>query len=215
MKHPILFLDNHLVVINKLAGQTTEEATYNARDTLKILLNKPGNVFLEAAHQIDKPVSGILLCAKTSKALARLHAALKERTCSKTYLAFVHPSPSCPTGTCEHWLTHGDHKAHIVPPGTPGAKLAQLNYTTLLKKGTGSLLQVELISGRYHQIRIQLAALGSPILGDIKYGGMPWPQKHAIALHHHKMRLHHPIQREEIEFTAPLPEYFPCDTHST
>ena len=210
MKSPILFFDNHLVVVNKRAGQTTEEATCEVRTLLKAMLNKPGNVFLEAAHQIDKPVSGILLCAKTSKALTRLHAALKERTCTKTYLAFVHPSPLHPAGTCEHWLTHGDYKAHIVTPGTPGAKLAQLNYTTLLKKGTGSLLQVDLISGRYHQIRIQLAALNAPILGDTKYGGMPWPQKAAIALHHHKMRIHHPVQKEEMEFTAPPPEYFPC-----
>lgn len=210
---PILYEDNHLLVVNKPAGLLTQpsgtsqdSAEAICKAWIKEKYQKPGNVFLEAAHRLDKPVSGLVLFAKTSKALSRLHAILREKKAVKVYLALVEKAPKHSEATLEHVLRHGEHRARILPALVPGAQLARLHYKLVGKREGGYLLEVTLETGRYHQIRAQLAAENLPIIGDEKYGGKKM-QPGEIALHHFHLEIPHPVKPISLVLEAPPPSW--------
>lgn len=205
-----LYEDNHLLVLNKPAGWLTQPSGTGqtsleevAKAWMKAVYHKPGNVFLEAVHRLDKPVSGVVVFCKTSKALSRMHASLRSKEVEKIYWAWVEGSLPASEGVLEHHLFHGEHAALVVAENYPGAKKARLHYRVLTHQGEYSLIEVRLETGRYHQIRVQFAAIGCPIRGDRKYGSMQDFEEGAIALHHRKMTFPHPITRQLITVEAP------------
>jgi 23S rRNA pseudouridine1911/1915/1917 synthase len=217
----VLFEDNHLLFVNKPAGiltQSNGSGEINleemARRYIKIKYKKQGAVFLHAVHRLDRPVSGIVLFAKTSKALSRLHKSLRERTVSKQYLAIC--EGDCKNGpiTLEQYLVHDGHIARIVPKGTPGGRLCLLSYHLLIYKGGFSLIQIDLKSGRYHQIRAQLAANSHAILGDHKYGSQQPFLNRTIALHHFQMQFLHPVTQKELNVRITPPPFWPMTINS-
>lgn len=206
----VLFCDNHILVLNKPAGMPTQpnESSEHSLECwgkkwVKAKYEKKGNVFLHALHRIDKPVSGVVLFARTSKALSRLNQSIRDHQFHKEYFALVEGEVHEDEGELEHYLEKGDFSAHVVKKDHPAAKLCKLQFRTL-KRGRGhSLLKINLITGRYHQIRVQLAAEGFPILGDLKYGCKN-PASH-LFLHHASLTFPHPISEEKIQHAAPLP----------
>ncbi|MBA3958279.1 MAG: RNA pseudouridine synthase [Parachlamydiaceae bacterium] len=211
----ILFEDNHQVVVNKPAGLLTQPSGTNqdsleaqVKQWIKEHYNKPGNVFLEAVHRIDKPVSGIVLFARTSKGLSRLQESMREKKSKKIYLALIEGVLGNPNGTLEHYLVHDDFQARIAPKTDSAAKLARLHYRVLKQAGQCCLVEIELETGRYHQIRVQFAAIGHPIRGDVKYGSRFAESEEHIFLHHSRLQIPHPITGELQQFEAPLPDYW-------
>ena len=214
--HDILYVDNHLLALNKPAGLVTQPSGAHedslesrAKEWVRQAFNKPGDVFLEAVHRIDRPVSGVVLFARTSKALSRLGAASREGDFRKVYWALVEGCPEPARGRLEHWLVHDSHHARVVPAGAPGARLATLDYTVRQAQGKETLLEVLLHTGRYHQIRVQLARAGWPIVGDGRYGARTSLPGGAIALHHREFTVDHPVKHEPLTFTAPCPDAEP------
>lgn len=210
-----LFEDNHLLVLNKPAGLLTQPSgteqnslEQQAKAWIKTVYQKPGNVFLEAVHRLDKPVSGVVVFGKTSKALSRLNASMRAKQTRKIYWAWVEGILSFDQGELEHFLLHDEFHAKVVQEGHPEGKLARLIYQVLKRKDNRTLVEIELVTGRYHQIRLQLAALGHPIWGDHKYGGKQSYEHEAIALHHRSLQLSHPISQASMIFEAPLPLIF-------
>lgn len=210
-----LFEDNHLLILNKPAGLLTQPSgtdqdslEQQAKAWVKSVHCKPGNVFLHAIHRLDKPVSGIVVFAKTSKALSRLNAFMRMRNMRKTYWAWVEGYVSLDEGILEDYLMHDEFHAKIVPAEHPRGKTARLSYKVLQRKKERSLLEIDLATGRYHQIRLQLSAWGYPIWGDRKYGGQQPYEFAAIALHHRRLQLPHPISQILQTFEAPLPAAF-------
>ncbi len=203
----VLYVDNHLLVVNKPAGLLTqpspleqESLENQAKEWIKAEFKKPGHVFLHCIHRLDKPVSGIVLFARTSKGLSRLNQFMREGKFIKTYYARLEKPPEEKKGFLEDRLEREEFHSRVVEEG---GRLAQLEYEVT----TGSLVKINLITGRYHQIRVQMANMGCPIVGDRKYGattGLPI----GIALHHGQLVFPHPIGREELLFEAPLPDYF-------
>lgn len=192
-----IYCDNHLFIAEKPAGIATQPEFHEmARAYIKERFKKPGNVFLEPVHRLDKPVSGLVLFARTSKALSRLNEAQRNRAIKKFYLARIEGEPPA-KGTLRHHLIHGDHRALLDPNG----KEAILHYKQL---ENGSL-EIELVTGRYHQIRAQFAAIGHPLIGDTKYGATQ-KQEH-IALHHHRLELGHPTTKELLVFQSDMKKY--------
>jgi 23S rRNA pseudouridine1911/1915/1917 synthase len=213
----ILYADNHLLAINKPAGMLSQDSGTGhrnledwAREWVRVDKNKSGAVFLNAVHRIDKAVSGIVLFARTSKALSRLNEEIRKRKCKKIYHALIEGSPPHPQGKLINWLTHESHRARICREGEKGAQQAILTYQTLLPTlGTLSLLEIDLETGRYHQIRAQLAAMGNPIAGDTKYGAKQTYPDGSIALHHRQLKITHPTLKEQIIISAPYPSGSP------
>lgn len=209
----VIFCDNHLLVANKPAGISTQSqgaapAFHEfAKEWIKTQYHKAGNVFLEPIHRLDKSVSGLVLFARTSKSLSRLNALMRERLISKTYYALVEGVPSLKEATLEHHLIHGEFQALVVAPSHPQAKKASLDYRVLnLKTQAGlSLLEIQLHTGRYHQIRAQLSAIGFPIVGDAKYGAKIPHEQEGIALHHGLLTLTHPVTQEKLSFSKESP----------
>jgi 23S rRNA pseudouridine1911/1915/1917 synthase len=206
-KMEILFEDNHLLVVNKTAGLLTQPSGTDqlsleqlCKNYLKEKYQKPGNVFLEAVHRLDKPVSGIVVFGRTSKALARLQSFIREKNCKKKYLALVEKEPRAHEEVLEHYLLHEEHFSSIVGANVPNAKKARLHYRYLGKKNEHFLLEIELETGRYHQIRVQLAAIGCPIVGDEKYGAKTLWEGSTIALHHYHISIQHPITQNILSF---------------
>lgn len=201
----VLFEDNHVLVINKPSGIPTQDAPSQesleaiAKAWLKDKYSKPGAVFLHAIHRLDKPVSGIVVFAKTSKALSRLNEEIRLKKTKKQYLALVEGSFSKNEGVLQHYLFHGEHKA--LPSNPKEGQLAKLRYFVLQE----GLLAILLETGRYHQIRAQLSLAGHPIIGDEKYGSNLPFKKNAIALHHYAFSIAHPVTKEILVFTAPCP----------
>lgn len=204
----VIFIDNHLLVVNKPAGVLTQPSGTDrdnlqdrAKAWIKDRFNKPGNVFLEALHRLDAPVSGIVLFARTSKALSRLNESMRQKDTQKVYHALVEGMLPSAEGVLENFLVHDDFHAQVVSKSHPQAKLARLRYRTIEKKGEFTLVEVELETGRYHQIRIQLAYARCPIAGDKLYGSAtPFPQ--GIALHHTRLTIPHPITHERVVFES-------------
>ena len=198
----IIHSDNHILVVNKPPGIATQpDLEELAKAWVKKKYQKPGNVFLQPIHRLDKSVGGIVLFARTSKALSRLQAFMRERKISKTYHAFVEGHLLKKENTLRHLLIHGDHKAFVNPQG----KEAILHYTVLQEKKDTTLVSIDLATGRYHQIRAQFAAIGHPVLGDKKYGSTRFFQD-GIALCHVKMGFEHPVTRESCTFEV-LPRF--------
>ena len=217
----ILYEDNHLLAVNKRSGEITQgdktgdeclteayKAFIAQRDA------KPGKVFLGLPHRLDRPVSGVCLLAKTSKALERLNKMLRDGELHKTYWALCCAKPEPPEGRLEGWLNRNEqqNKSYIVADGTaprparfPEAKLARLDYRFLRSTDRYHLVEVDLLTGRHHQIRCQLAHLGCPVKGDLKYGAPRSNPDGGICLHARRIRFTHPVRKEEMDITAPLP----------
>ncbi|MBM3208092.1 MAG: RNA pseudouridine synthase, partial [Chlamydiae bacterium] len=180
-----------------------------AKNWVKQQFAKPGEVFLHAVHRLDKPVSGLVLFARTSKALSRLNEFMRMGRFKKTYFAVVEGVVSQNTGLLEDYLLHGEHIALKVQKEVNGAKLCRLQYV-VIKRGNGkTLLEIDLETGRYHQIRAQLSFFGYPIVGDTKYGAKNnCLGKNKIALHQGKLSFPHPITKEDLFFTCIEPWSF-------
>ena len=192
--------DNHLLVLIKPAGMLTQPDESSSpslqekgKKWIKKHFEKPGNVFLEPIHRLDKPVSGIVLFARTSKALSRLQAMMRERQIRKTYYAWVEGHVVKEEALLEHFLTHDSHCARVVTATHPEAKKAVLAYRVVERGDKGTLLEIDLHTGRYHQIRAQLAAIGHPVIGDQKYGSKRLIEGGRILLHHGKLECKHPV----------------------
>jgi 23S rRNA pseudouridine1911/1915/1917 synthase len=210
MKPTVLFEDNHLLIVNKPAGWLTqpnglgqESLEEFCKNWIKIKYQKPGNVFLMAVHRLDKPASGIVLFAKTSKALSRLNESMRNKKMKKVYYALIEGIPQVSEATLEHYLLHGDFQAVVVQAHIPEAKLARLHYRVLKEHGIQALIEIDLDTGRYHQIRAQLAAMGHPIVGDAKYGNQRMYIEGGIALHHGHFEFPHPIQDKCVSIDSP------------
>ena len=204
-----IFCDNHLLVLDKPHGlltqpSGTDEPSLEAagKAWVKAAFDKPGAVFLEAVHRIDRVVGGLVLFARTSKALSRLNEAMRQGAVHKSYLAHVQGIPKQTEGVLVDWLLHGDGAAVAVPEGTPEARRCELRYRLLEARRDGTaLLEIDLKTGRYHQIRAQLSRAGWPIVGDTKYGGPPsGAPPNGIALLSNCLELSHPVTKERLCF---------------
>ena len=212
----ILYEDNHLLALNKMPGQITQgDKTGDTplADLVKAYIKerdgKPGNVFCGVIHRLDRPVSGVVLLAKTSKALSRMTQIVKERDFQKRYWAVVKEAPEIPAATLENWLVKDEvrNKSRVVPEGTAGAKFASLDYRHLaVSDGGYHLLEVNLHTGRHHQIRCQLAQIGSPIKGDLKYGAPRSNPDGSISLHARSVSFNQPVTHAPLTITAPNAE---------
>jgi 23S rRNA pseudouridine1911/1915/1917 synthase len=201
----VIYLDNHLLAAIKPAGLATQPHEKDsdhflgrAKKWIKAKYDKPGNVFLEPVHRLDKPVGGIVLFARTTKALSRLQAQMREKEIEKTYLALIEGKPPSEQGTLEHFLLHASHRACIVSSQHPEGKWACLHYRVVQSHPTTTLIEISLETGRYHQIRAQLSAIKCPVVGDRKYGSKLLWEEDAIALQHLKMVLKHPVTLQEL-----------------
>ncbi len=211
----ILYEDNHMLVVNKLPSEIVQgdkTGDLPMSDLLKAYIaqkySKSGNVFLGVVHRIDRPVSGAVAFARTSKALTRLNEMLKNHELQKKYWAVVKKLPEQEQGTLVHYLQKNEkqNKSYPVAENTPGAKRAELNYLVLGRSRDYFLLEVELITGRHHQVRSQLSALGCPIRGDLKYGFDRSNPNGSIHLHARNITFLHPVKKEKITLTAPVPD---------
>ncbi|MBA3815419.1 MAG: RNA pseudouridine synthase [Parachlamydiaceae bacterium] len=211
----VLYEDNHLLVVVKPAGLLTQETDLDnhslenlAKAWLKEKYKKPFNVFLGVVHRLDKPASGIVLFAKTSKALSRLNDMIRSKETTKVYCALIEGKLPKESGTLEHFLRHGDHMSFTTHRGDPEAKFARLHYDEIWNRDNKTLVQIVLETGRYHQIRNQFSAIGCPIIGDAKYGSRLTLSQGIIALHHYRLQLIHPVTKAALSFEAPLPDIF-------
>lgn len=211
----VLYEDNHIIIVNKAPGEIVQGDKTGDRplselvgDYLKEKYNKPGNVFVGVVHRLDRPVSGVVVFAKTSKALARMNALFSDKEkVRKTYWAIVENAPVRPEATLVHYLKKNEvqNKSYVVSKGATGSKEAILDYRTLTVGDHFSLLEVQLKTGRHHQIRCQLSANGTIIRGDLKYGAKRSLPDGSISLHARSIAFEHPVSHEQIEVVAPLP----------
>ncbi len=212
----VLYEDNHIIAVNKTCNEIVQgdktgdtPLSETVKAYIKVKYNKPGEVFLGVTHRLDRPTSGVVLFARTSKALARLNEMFKSHEqIKKTYWAIVQGAPKQPEARLENWLVKNEsqNKSYIVKPHTKDAKQAVLNYKTLIRGENYTLLEVDLETGRHHQIRCQLAAIGCPIKGDLKYGAKRSNPDGGICLHARQIAFIHPVSKEPICITAPTPE---------
>ncbi len=210
----ILYEDNHLLAVNKtghdlVQGDITGDLPLDARirEYLKEKFNKPGKVFLGVTHRLDRPVSGVVLFARTSKALTRMNELFRKGDIRKTYWAIVRNKPEKPEDTLSHYIVRNSqqNKSYCYTHKANHSKHAELIYQLISGSGNHHLLEIILLTGRHHQIRAQLASIGSPIKGDVKYG---FPQSNpdgGISLHARKIAFAHPVSKQEIEIVAPTP----------
>jgi len=210
----VLFEDNHLLIVNKKSGDIVQgDKTGDkplsdvVKEYIKEKYNKPGEVFLGVVHRLDRPTSGIIIFARTSKALERLNKMLRERTISKTYWAVVKNTPLKEKDSLIHFLKKNpkNNKSTVFTKETDASKKAILHYLVIKKLDNYSLLEIDLETGRHHQIRAQLAYIGSPIKGDLKYGASRSNKDGSIHLHARKISFTHPVSKENILFLAPIP----------
>ena len=214
----VLYEDNHIIAVNKtcneiVQGDKTGDTPLSeiVKAYIKTQYNKPGEVFLGVTHRIDRPTSGVVLFARTSKALARLNEMFKSHEqIQKTYWAIVQGEPKQPEARLENWLVKNEaqNKSYITKPGAKEAKQAVLSYKTLAKGDHYTLLEVNLETGRHHQIRCQLAAIGCPIKGDLKYGAKRSNPDGGICLHARQIAFIHPVKKEPVTIVAPVPKEF-------
>lgn len=210
----VLYEDNHIIAVNKTCSEIVqgdktgdEPLSETIKKYLKEKYSKPGDVFLGVTHRLDRPVSGVVLFAKTSKALTRLNEMFKTQQVKKTYWAIVKERPEQAEGRLEHYLVRNEKQnksvAHIKM--VPGAKKASLTYKLIGASDSFYLLEVHLETGRHHQIRCQLAKMGCPIKGDLKYGFARSNPNGGISLHARHVSFIHPVSKEQIDITAPTP----------
>ncbi len=211
----ILFEDNHLLVVNKPSGLPSQGDNTGdlhlldvAKEYIKKQYQKPGEVFCGLIHRIDRPVSGIVVLAKTSKALARMNEAFKARDVQKTYWAVVQNLPQPSAGKLEHWLWRNTKKnvTRAFDNERKDTQKAELEYSTLDSHQGYHLLEIKPITGRTHQIRSQLSAIQCPIMGDVKYGFQQANEDRSIHLHARSLSFAHPTKGERIEIKAQVPK---------
>lgn len=210
----VLYEDNHLLAVNKapsdiVQGDRTGDATLadRARSYLKQKHGKPGNVFVGVAHRLDRPVSGVVVFARTSKALERLNELFRGRGVSKRYWAVVDARPPKDADSLVHWITRNaeQNKSYAAPRPVPGAREARLSYRVLAALERYWLLEIDLETGRHHQIRAQLAAIGCRIKGDLKYGARRSNPGGGIHLHAREVSFEHPVRRTRLTIVGPPP----------
>ena len=211
----ILFEDNHLLIINKRPGELSQldkTGDNSVLEKYKLYLkkkhNKKGNVFLGLVNRLDRPTSGVLILAKTSKALSRMNKMLVERKILKKYIAVVEKKPIRKKNTLINFLKKNQkqNKSYIVDETTKGSKKAILHYTTLKELDNYSLLEISLETGRHHQIRVQLSNIGCSIKGDLKYGSKRSNSDKSICLHANEISFIHPVSKNEIKIKANTPQ---------
>ncbi len=211
----VLYEDNHIIIVNKSASEIVQgDKTGDTplAETVKMYIkekyHKPGNVFLGVVHRLDRPVSGAVCFARTGKALSRLNEMLRRGEMHKTYWALVATPPVPEAGTCVDYLTRNEkqNKAYVAKPTTEGAKRAELDYKLVGRTERYHLLEVVLKTGRHHQIRCQLAHMGCPIKGDLKYGAPRSNPDGSICLHARRLQFAHPVSGVEICVEAPVPD---------
>jgi 23S rRNA pseudouridine1911/1915/1917 synthase len=211
----ILFEDNHLIAVNKRAGDIVqiddtgdEPLDEQVKKYIAVKYNKPNGAFLGVVHRLDRPVSGVILFAKTSKSLERINLMFKSREMKKTYWAVVRNRPQPTEGNLVHWLVKNSQKnvtkAH--DKEVAGSQRAELNYKLIGELNGYYLIEVDPITGRPHQIRVQLSTLDCPIVGDNKYGYPRGSLKKSICLHARKLQFIHPVKKEPVSIFAPLPQ---------
>lgn len=211
----IVYEDNHILIVNKDVGEIVQgdktgdtPLSEKVKQWIKEKYHKPGNVFLGVTHRLDRPVAGLVIFARTSKALSRLNAMFSKGEIHKTYWAIVQNAPAKEEGTIESWLTRNErqNKSHSHNQEVAGSKKAILNYRIIGHTDHYTLLEVHLLTGRHHQIRCQLASIGCPIKGDLKYGARRSNPDGGISLLSRKVEFIHPVSGKEISVTASLPD---------
>lgn len=210
----VLYEDNHIIVVYKESGEIVQGDKTGDKplsETIKAWIKekyaKPGNVFLGVVHRLDRPVSGLVVFAKTSKALSRLNDMFRKGEVKKTYWAMVQTTPAEPEGTLTNWLVRNEkqNKSYAYDHEVPNAKKAILKYKTVGRTEHYTLLEVNLLTGRHHQIRCQLSAIGCPIKGDLKYGARRSNPDGSISLLSRTVEFIHPVSKENISVVSPLP----------
>lgn len=211
----VVYEDNHLIIVYKESGEIVQgdktgdiPLSDTVKDYIKEKYRKPGNVFLGVVHRLDRPVSGLVIFARTSKALSRLNEMFRKGEIHKTYWAITKDCPKQPMGTLQHWLVRNEkqNKSYAYDREVPGAKRAELTYRLIGQSDNYYLLEVNLLTGRHHQIRCQLAQMGCPIKGDLKYGAKRSNADGSISLLSHRVEFDHPVSKEHIVLESPLPE---------
>lgn len=211
----VLYEDNHIIIVSKtcteiVQGDKTGDKPLSdiLKEWLKVKYRKPGNVFVGVTHRLDRPVSGIVVFAKTSKALSRLNEMFRLGEVKKTYWAIVKNRPPKEEDELTHWLERNErqNKSYAYDRERPNAKKAILHYKLLAHSDKYYLLEIDLKTGRHHQIRCQLAKIGCPIKGDLKYGAERSNPDGGISLHARHIKFIHPVSKKEIDITAPVPE---------
>ena len=210
----VVYEDNHIIIVNKRSGEIVQSdktgdkpLAETVKDYIKVKYHKPGNVFLGVVHRLDRPVSGLVLFARTSKALTRLNDLFRTGDIHKTYWAIVKNTPTQPEGTLENWIVRNEkqNKSYAYDHEVPGAKRALLSYRIIGKTDRYTLLEIHLMTGRHHQIRCQLAHMGCPIRGDLKYGAPRSNPDGGISLMAKQIDFVHPVTKEQITIKAPTP----------
>lgn len=211
----VVYEDNHLIIVNKKSGEIVQgDKTGDCplseiiKDYIKKEYCKPGNVFLGVVHRLDRPVSGLVIFAKTSKALARLNEMFRIGEVHKTYWAMTKNCPQQLEGELTNWLVRNEkqNKSYAYDKEVPNSKKAILRYKVIGRSDNYALIEVHLMTGRHHQIRCQLAKMGCPIKGDLKYGAQRSNPDGSISLQAHKVEFIHPVSKKEIIVEAPIPE---------
>lgn len=211
----VVYEDNHIIVVNKASSEIVQgdktgdkPLSETVKEYLKQKYAKPGNVFLGVVHRLDRPVSGLVVFARTSKALSRLNEMFRTKDVHKTYWAIVKERPPKDEGELVHWLVRNEkqNKSYAYEREVPDSKQAILDYRVIGTSERYFLLEVDLKTGRHHQIRCQLAKMGSPIKGDLKYGAQRSNPDGSICLHARRIRFVHPVSKVEILLEAPVPD---------
>lgn len=211
----LLYEDNHIIAINKTSSEIVQGDKTGDKPLSDIMkhyikekYDKPGEVFLGVTHRLDRPVSGVVLFAKTGKALARLNDMFKNKEVEKTYWAIVANKPQETEGRLEHYLVRNEkqNKSYAYTSEKPNSKKAVLTYKVLASSERYHLLEINLETGRHHQIRCQLAVIGCPIKGDLKYGAPRSNPNGGISLHARKISFIHPVSKQPVEIVAPVPD---------
>ncbi|WP_028896570.1 RluA family pseudouridine synthase [Prevotella sp. HUN102] len=210
----VIYEDNHVIIVHKESGEIVQgdktgdrPLSETVKEWIKEKYAKPGNVFLGVVHRLDRPVSGLVVFAKTSKALARLNEMFRKGEVHKTYWALVQTPPAVPEATLTDWLVRNErqNKSYAYDHEVPGSKKSILHYKTIGSTDRYTLLEVNLLTGRHHQIRCQLANMGCPIKGDLKYGARRSNPDGSISLLSHRVEFIHPVSKENISAVSPLP----------
>lgn len=210
----VVYEDNHIIVVNKTSSEIVQgdktgdiPLSETVKQYLKEKYQKPGNVFVGVTHRLDRPVSGLVVFAKTSKALSRLNEMFKNSEVKKTYWAIVKECPRELEGELVHYLVRNEkqNKSYAYDKEVPDSKKAILHYRLIARSQNYNLLEVDLKTGRHHQIRCQLAKIGCPIKGDLKYGFARSNPDGSICLHARRISFIHPVSKEQIDLEAPVP----------
>lgn len=209
----VVYEDNHIIIVNKQSGEIVQgdktgdtPLSEFVKEYIRVKYQKPGNVFLGVTHRLDRPVSGLVVFARTSKALSRLNEMFRKGEIHKTYWAVVEQAPLQEEGTLTHWMVRNEkqNKSYAYNTEKPDSKKAILNYRVLARGIKYTLLEINLLTGRHHQIRCQLAAMGCPIKGDLKYGARRSNPDGSISLLSRRIEFIHPVSKENIKVEAPL-----------